>query len=273
MRLSITWIKRKGIKDRLFSTLYELDSFDKDCYVASKFHGSVDLSFRRAVRGGVEAQQFAQLRDMLDTVILSNLEDRWRWDLNGSGSFRVCDVRNLLDEFFLPKDERVTRWVKCIPIKINVFAWRVSLDRLPTRLNLIRRGVQVPSTACPICTSDPEDISHLLFRCPMASDIHRLICRWWGLPWSPLGSYAEWLSWFKDIRLGSKVKSILEGVCYVSWWCLWIYRNQLLFATVKPRKDVIFDDIITSSFTWCNARSKFSFSWDCWLQHPNLISL
>ncbi|GKB24914.1 hypothetical protein Tco_0864315 [Tanacetum coccineum] len=50
----------------------------------------------------------------------------------------------------------------------------------------------------------------------MASDIHRLICRWWGLPWSPLGSYAEWLSWFKDIRLGSKVKSILEGVCYVS---------------------------------------------------------
>ncbi|GJR44321.1 hypothetical protein Tco_1312424 [Tanacetum coccineum] len=155
---------------------------DKDCYVASKFHGSVDLSFRRAARGGVEAQQFAQLRDMLDTVILSNLEDRWRWDLNGSGSFRVCDVRNLLDEFFLPKDERVTR-------------------------------------------------------CPMASDIHRLICRWWGLPWSPLGSYAEWLSWFKDIRLGSKVKSILEGVCYVSWWCLWIYRNQLLFATVKPRKD------------------------------------
>ncbi|GKB87372.1 RNA-directed DNA polymerase, eukaryota, partial [Tanacetum coccineum] len=220
----------------VFPRLFALEE-DKDCYVASKFHGSVDLSFRRAARGGVEAQQFAQLRDMLDTVILSNLEDRWRWDLNGSGSFRVCDVRNLLDEFFLPKDERVTRWVKCIPIKINVFAWRVSLDRLPTRLNLIRRGVQVPSTACPICTSYPEDISHLLFRCPMASDIHRLICRWWGLPWSPLGSYAEWLSCFKDIRLGSKVKSILEGVCYVSWWCLWIYRNQLLFATVKPRKD------------------------------------
>ncbi|GJZ95579.1 RNA-directed DNA polymerase, eukaryota [Tanacetum coccineum] len=268
-------LKNKGVDQKLccvFPRLFALEE-DKDCYVASKFHGSVDLSFRRAARGGVEAQQFAQLRDMLDTVILSNLEDRWRWDLNGSGSFRVCDVRNLLDEFFLPKDERVTRWVKCIPIKINVFAWRVSLDRLPTRLNLIRRGVQVPSTACPICTSDPEDISHLLFRCPMASDIHRLICRWWGLPWSPLGSYAEWLSWFKDIRLGSKVKSILEGVCYVSWWCLWIYRNQLLFATVKPRKDVIFDDIITSSFTWCNARSKFSFSWDCWLQHPNLISL
>ncbi|GJY67148.1 hypothetical protein Tco_0469386 [Tanacetum coccineum] len=96
-----------------------------------------------------------------------------------------------------------------------------------------------------ISFNESVNISHLfyaddaVFRCPMASDIHRLICRWWGLPWSPLGSYAEWLSWFKDIRLGSKVKSILEGVCYVSWWCLWIYRNQLLFATVKPRKDYV----------------------------------
>nr|GEY11054.1 putative exostosin-like protein [Tanacetum cinerariifolium] len=115
---------------------------------------------------------------MLDTVILSNLEDRWRWDLNGSGSFRVSDVRNFLDDFFLPKDDRGTRWVKSIPIKINIFAWRVSLDRLPSRVNLIRRGIQVPCPDCPICTAVDEDISHLLFRCPMASDIHRLICRW-----------------------------------------------------------------------------------------------
>ncbi|GKD42953.1 RNA-directed DNA polymerase, eukaryota [Tanacetum coccineum] len=256
----------------VFPRLFALDE-DKDCNVASKFHGPVELSIRRAIRGGVESSQFSQLREMLDTVILSNMEDRWRWDLNGSGLFRVCDVRNYLDDFFLPKDDRGTRWVKCIPIKINVFAWRVSLDRLPTRVNLIRRDVQVPSSDCPICTSDDEDASHLLFRCSMAADIHRLICRWWGLNWANIGSYAEWLSWFKDIRLGSNVKSFLEGVFYVSWWYIWTFRNKLLFASVKPRKDVIFDDIISSSFTWCNARSKLSFTWDSWLQHPNLISL
>ncbi|GJS82399.1 hypothetical protein Tco_0748940 [Tanacetum coccineum] len=48
----------------VFPRLFALEE-DKDCYVASKFHGSVDLSFRRAVRGGVEAQQFAQLRDIV----------------------------------------------------------------------------------------------------------------------------------------------------------------------------------------------------------------
>nr|GEY21170.1 RNA-directed DNA polymerase, eukaryota [Tanacetum cinerariifolium] len=68
--------------------------------------------------------------------------DRWVWNLNGSGLFRVCDIRNLLDEKFLPKDEAATRWIKYIPIKINIFAWKVSLDPLPTRVNLAQRGIQ-----------------------------------------------------------------------------------------------------------------------------------
>ena len=183
------------------------------------------------------------------------------------------DVRNYLDDFFLPKDARGTRWVKSIPIKINIFAWRVSLDRLPSRVNLIRRGIHVPSSVCPICSFEDEDISHLLFRCSMASDIHRMICRWWDLPWSHLGSYTDWLSWFTGIRLGSNIKSILEGVFYISWWYIWSYRNKLLFASTKPRKDVIFDDITSSSFSWCNARSRFNFTWDRWLQHPKFLSL
>nr|GEX07729.1 RNA-directed DNA polymerase, eukaryota [Tanacetum cinerariifolium] len=41
--------------------------------------------------------------------------------------------------------------VKYIPIKINVFAWRVRLDRLPTRVNLFRRGFVLKSSLCPMC--------------------------------------------------------------------------------------------------------------------------
>ncbi|GJS62465.1 RNA-directed DNA polymerase, eukaryota, partial [Tanacetum coccineum] len=184
------------------------------------------------------------LHDLISSTLLSNVEDRWVWNLNGSGLFRVSDIRNLVDETFLPKDEVATRWIKYIPIKINIFAWKVRLDRLPTRLNLVHRGVQVTSLACPVCSTSHENTSHILFSCSMASDIARLISRWWDLGWSPLGSYAEWLSWFKDIRMGSKLKSMLEGVFFVSWWCIWNYRNQLLFASRKPRKNVIFDDIV-----------------------------
>ncbi|GKB44965.1 DNA polymerase alpha catalytic subunit, partial [Tanacetum coccineum] len=119
------------LKD-MFPRLYSLENC-KDCYVADKILSSVTTSFRRPVRGGPEAQQLS-----------------WVWDMNGDGVFRVKDVRNLLDDTLLPKDEFPTRWVKCVPIKINVFAWKIFLDCLPTRLNLYRRGIVITSVECTI---------------------------------------------------------------------------------------------------------------------------
>ncbi|GJV24186.1 RNA-directed DNA polymerase, eukaryota [Tanacetum coccineum] len=224
-------------------------------------------------RWRIEAHQLSQLQLLVGPVILSNANDRWVWSLSGDGVFQVKDIRRLLDESFLPKDNTATRWVKFIPIKINVFAWKVSIDRLPTRMNLLRRDIHVPDFFCPICKDSTEDSSHLFFSCDLAVDISRLVCRWWNLTWSPLASYDEWLTWFKGIRLGSKIKNMLEGVFYIAWWSIWNFRNCLLFAAQNPRKDIIFDDIVMRAYTWCHARCNSSFSWDSWLQHPYLISL
>ncbi|GJW65822.1 RNA-directed DNA polymerase, eukaryota [Tanacetum coccineum] len=193
----------------------------------------------------------------LNGTLLSNMEDRWVWNLNGEDVFRVKDVRILFYEYFLPKAPTATRWVKYVPIKINVFAWKIFLDRLPTRSNLQYRGVLVSDLLCPLFSSAQEDSSHLFFSCRLATDIVRLVCRWWNLSWTPLGSYADWLNWFNSIRLSSKVKDLLEGVLYITWWSVWMFRNQLLFLSKAPRKDVIFDDIVSRSFTWCLSRFTF----------------
>ncbi|GJY05030.1 RNA-directed DNA polymerase, eukaryota [Tanacetum coccineum] len=255
-----------------FHRLYALEEI-KDLSVADKINAPNTSSFRRPIRGGIESQQLDQLLVVLDSIILSNMEDRWFWDLNGDGVFQVKDVRNLLDETFLPKVDVPTRWIKSIPIKVNVFAWKLFLDRLPTRSNLARRNVNVPSLECPLCSHATEDSSHLFFGCSVAKDVLKLICRWWDLVFHDVDSYDGWLSWFKSIRLGSKSKDVLEGVFYVSWWRLWYYRNELLFAVSKPRKNFIFDDIVLRSFNWCVARGNRTLSWVSWLQHPHLLSL
>nr|GEW02416.1 reverse transcriptase domain-containing protein [Tanacetum cinerariifolium] len=79
--------------------------------------------------------------------------DRRFWDLNSDEYFHVKDVRRMLDDMLLPKSDVPSRWVKQIPIKVNVLAWKISMDRLPTRVNLHRRGVQVSPISCPICWS------------------------------------------------------------------------------------------------------------------------
>ncbi|GJX54394.1 RNA-directed DNA polymerase, eukaryota [Tanacetum coccineum] len=231
--------------------------------VAVKMQGEIDSSFRRHVRGGVETQQLENIQDLVRSKVLSNVDDRWAWDLNGGGDFCVKDARDLVDEVLLPKENVATRWIKTIPIKVNVFAWKLHLDRLPTRSNLLKRGIQVQSSLCPICNVLQEDTSHLFFSCDVALAISRLICRWWNVSWSPVDSYSGWLKWFNSIRLGSKLKGILEDVFYVSWWCLWNFRNQLLFASKKPRKETLFDDVVSRSFIWSNSRCNLKFTWDC----------
>ncbi|GJW72249.1 hypothetical protein Tco_0129166 [Tanacetum coccineum] len=206
----------------MFPRIYALE-INKDCTVADKLQFSVTSSLRRSVRGGLESSQLALFQTYIEGTLLSNMEDRWVWDLNGEGVFRVKDVRILLDECFLPrKPYCYSDWVS---------------DLL-----------------CPLCSSAQEDSSHLFFSCRLATDIVRLVCRWWNLSWTPLGSYADWLNWFNSIRLSSKVKDLLEGVLYITWWSVWMFRNQLLFSSKAPRKDVIFDDIVSRSFTWCLSR-------------------
>nr|GEW11737.1 RNA-directed DNA polymerase, eukaryota [Tanacetum cinerariifolium] len=213
------------------------------------------------------------LNSVSGSVTLSASKYRWIYDLNGDDVLCVKEVCTILDDIFLPSVTDATRWVKYIPIKINVFAWRARLDHLPTRSNLVRRRVVLDSSLCPLCGLVPKDIHHVLFRYDTAKLVFRRICRWWDLDWHDLLSFSNWNACFFAIRLLSRIKLILEGVFYVAWWHLWVYRNQSIFAATPPRRSVIFDDIVSCSFTWCASRCNSSFSWESWLKNPNLISL
>nr|GEY74757.1 RNA-directed DNA polymerase, eukaryota [Tanacetum cinerariifolium] len=116
-----------------FPRLFALE-LDNDISVAAKWSApSFDASFRRHVRDGVERNQWSAFLHMLGTITLSSSPDRYFCDLNGDGAYRVKDIRSELDDLFLPSSAVATRWVSLVHIKVNIFAWRVSLDRLLTR--------------------------------------------------------------------------------------------------------------------------------------------
>ncbi|GJW23542.1 RNA-directed DNA polymerase, eukaryota [Tanacetum coccineum] len=223
-----------------YPRLFALEN-NKVCSVAAKMSAPFVSSLRRDARGGEESAQLSRISDLLDTVVLSNMGDRRFWDLNGDGCFRVKDVRRLLDDMLLPKSDVPSRWVKQIPIKVNVLAWKISMDRLPTRVNLHRRGVQVSPISCPICCEALENLDHLLFCCDLAKDIARSICNWWGLVWNPVDSYDLGYLGLNLVQLQSSSNKVLEGVfdnflVGVSGHI----ENHLLFSDSKSSKSGIF---------------------------------
>nr|GEX52183.1 RNA-directed DNA polymerase, eukaryota, nucleotide-binding alpha-beta plait domain protein [Tanacetum cinerariifolium] len=126
-------------------------------------------------------------------------------------------ARRLIDEHLLLKGDVQTRWVKVVPIKLNVFAWRVCLDKLPTHLNLSLRGVEISSIMCPLCNSSVESASHLFFSCHVARLIWKKVLRRWDLEENMVDSYDDWLILLNNIRLPKRLKDLFEGVCYVKW--------------------------------------------------------
>ncbi|GJR30321.1 RNA-directed DNA polymerase, eukaryota, reverse transcriptase zinc-binding domain protein [Tanacetum coccineum] len=266
------WIGNTVLKD-LYPRIYALETC-KYVKVGTKLAQSgLDFSLRRKPMGGVEHEQYEALLVQVHDVNLVPLLDRWKWLLESSGDFSVASVRKMLDDKMLPHVITKTRWIKSVHIKVNVLAWEVKTDSLPTRLNISRRGMAIDSITCSICDSGVESSSHLFFKCHMVRDIIRKITRWWDVTYIESDSYEDWLNWLVHLRLDSKHKQVLEGVFYVMWWYVCSYRNKYIFEAESPPRSMMFEDIVSRSFYWCRNRCKALFSWNDWLKNPNLVSL
>ncbi|GJU36096.1 RNA-directed DNA polymerase, eukaryota, reverse transcriptase zinc-binding domain protein [Tanacetum coccineum] len=203
----------RGIFKDIFPRLYALES-SKDVTVSSKIGDtSLVCSFRRIPRGGIEQNQFDSLVELVRSVTIVPSADRWNWNLESTGIFSVASARRRIDEICLPNIGEETRWVKCVPIKINVLAWKIKTDALPTRFNISRRGIDIQDMSCPICDNAIESTDHLFFRCGLVRDIANKVLSWWNLDHANLNSYAEWKSWLVLIRMDFKLKKMFEGKC------------------------------------------------------------
>ncbi|GJW55102.1 RNA-directed DNA polymerase, eukaryota, reverse transcriptase zinc-binding domain protein [Tanacetum coccineum] len=200
------WRDEVAFKD-LYPRLYMLENM-KEVTVAHKLaQEDLEWSFRRKVRSGCEMQQLNSLKAKIEGVILNNSSDRWTWSLEGSGEFSVSSLRKEIDSVYLPQSGKKTRWIKQVPIKVNILAWKVSNDYLPTRVNLSKRGMEIESILCPMCNLSAESACHLFFQCETSRQIFNKICRWWELEIQAINSYEEWVVWMVNIRLRSNSKS------------------------------------------------------------------
>nr|GEZ17336.1 RNA-directed DNA polymerase, eukaryota, reverse transcriptase zinc-binding domain protein [Tanacetum cinerariifolium] len=150
-----SWLGEVALKV-LYKRLYSLEMC-KSISVAEKMvHPSLSHSFRMMPRGGVKQKNYGLLCTKVADLVLSNISDRWCWSLEDSQEFLIKSSRILIDYTILRKAEFPTRWLRVVPIKVNVNAWRVCLDKLPTRANLSLRGMDIPSIACPLFETSPD---------------------------------------------------------------------------------------------------------------------
>nr|GEW58633.1 RNA-directed DNA polymerase, eukaryota, reverse transcriptase zinc-binding domain protein [Tanacetum cinerariifolium] len=105
--------------------------FVGQCMLASKEKGGLDVSSLYALNRGLMLKWvwrfYSQKTSLWARVIKAIYDDdgkgeRWVWSLGSSGEFFVASVRKVIDEKWLSNVNTMTRWIKCVPIKVNVLA-------------------------------------------------------------------------------------------------------------------------------------------------------
>ncbi|GKE49321.1 hypothetical protein Tco_1480579, partial [Tanacetum coccineum] len=90
------------------------------------------------------------------------------------------------------------------------------LDRLPNRLNLSSRGLDLDSISCMVYNGSVESNAHTFFTCDTAVVVWRLVHSWIGFSFPSFLSCEDWISWF-DSWLALKDKKSKRSGGLLAW--------------------------------------------------------
>ncbi|GKE11062.1 reverse transcriptase domain, reverse transcriptase zinc-binding domain protein [Tanacetum coccineum] len=178
------WVDNRMCCDR-FPRLYHLDRrkegsvWDKGSWVNGVW--CWEWEWVRNIRGRVTRDLDELLGLVQNVVVHSNCRDKWRWLLGEDGEFTVKDLAILVEEKNLHVENggHETLWNRLVPKKVNIFVWRALKGRLPVRVELVRRGIDLDSVLCPCCNDIVETCAHCLVTCDLAMSVWVKVFNWW----------------------------------------------------------------------------------------------
>ncbi|XP_021980221.1 uncharacterized protein LOC110876358 [Helianthus annuus] len=261
------WLKDVPLLE-VYPNLFRLEVV-KNCSVKDRLSGDWLWKHDPSLEG--EVAELIDLIAEVEAVSLRERKDEWKWLPSSSGSFSVQSVKELLDSADDGGNRYVFEWCGWVPIKCNVFAWRVGLNRIPTADALRTRGVQVGNGSCPLCNSGDETVDHLFTSCVVASILWQKVSRWCGL--SPIFAFSvkDILELHKDRFINTGVRHVVQGIMIISMWCLWLARNRAVFSNEEVKVDSVFSDVRSLGFLWYSHRRKgVVLSWLDWCKFVNV---
>jgi len=183
------WVDGQVLKEkfpRLFTISQCKDSTMRELVVPGQIRSggcqSWNLGWRRE-RFEWEKHLEAQLMETISSVKwIMEGNDRLKWVDNDQQEYFVKSGYRVLnkEELMQMSEEFQVLWSLIITPSVAVCAWRLLLDRLPTRDNLARRGMQLTSVRCPMCQEGEETAQHLFTTCKVAQKVCDLYERWVG---------------------------------------------------------------------------------------------
>ena len=152
-----------------------------------------------------------------------------------------------------------------IPPRAVIFCWRLLKNRLPTKVNLLRRNAITQEDTCSLCGCVQEDVCHLFFNCKLTNGLWWESMRWvrvvGPLSITPVHHFYQFCDGF-----GANVNHSTR----CGWWValtssIWQHRNHLIFQGKPFDPCKVMDHAIFLAWSWLKAKDKkFSTTFHYW---------
>jgi hypothetical protein len=135
---------------------------------------------------GWEEEELRECQSLLLTLPLQvQTADRWQWQPDPDRGYTVRGAYQILTSHASASMDDADKliWHSQVPLKVSILAWRLLRDRLPTKDNLVTRGI-LP-TADHLCVSgcgEVESAHHLFISCGTFGSLWALVRSWIGIP-------------------------------------------------------------------------------------------
>ncbi|XP_071687062.1 uncharacterized protein [Rutidosis leptorrhynchoides] len=245
---------------RIFRLDINEDALVSDRLVKDSSSWRFNWEWARDSRGrtATELQQLQRLHGTFSFV--NGDSDKWEWKLHNKGQFSTNVFTCLLNEKLLRLNAHIVSTARnnFLPQKVNIFIWRKKLKRLPFRDELDKRGVDLDTLLCPICSSAIECVEHALLTCPFAMDVWSRVRRWWGI-------HNHFYSGLDDMFVGNRSLASNNAPCkiwqVIEWVCgyiLWKNRNAKVFGKNSWTGPMALNKIQIKTFQWISSHPRSS---------------
>ncbi|XP_071713331.1 uncharacterized protein [Rutidosis leptorrhynchoides] len=219
--------------------------------------------------------ELESLTNLINSFVFNNSDeaDSWMWKMAPNGRFTTKLLNETIEEVRnMGSSLRIkTQRNYLTPKKVEVFIWRARLRRLPIRVELDKRGVDLDSVLCRLCNNGIESVEHTLILCQQALEVWERVVKWCGLSNVTNLSIGEAFLGRSTQQLSPIQKDVWQVVEWTCGYLIWKNRNQKIFKNKSWNGALALNKIQIKSFDWISRRIKGkSVDWLSWLS--NLIS-
>jgi hypothetical protein len=262
---------------RLFSLAIHKEASIKDLVVVEGDSIAWNLVWRRSLFLW-EEERVNQLLGYIDDFRPSSFEDSLRWNLDPEGSFSVKSAFESLSKEIVPGPTLASFaekifcdiWDSPTPSKVIAFSWQLLYDRVPTKENLLLRGVipQSNGDSCIWYGDVRETSSHLFLHCKVTMVVWYEIFKWLGVV---IVIPPNLFYLYDCLSFSAKNKKARKGfrlIWHSMIWSIWRARNNHIFNNTVMVPLELVEAVKVLSWSWSVDRLKitpclfFEWSWD-----------